>query len=158
MPLYTLRCAFGVGSWRDMITSWRGVCSRGACDLARKFPAYGWDAWVGRSPRAGIVGTGGRRLLNRPRVLPMWPCCSGVEVDFPYDAYPCQLQYMTKVIDALKQVRPSVAHPFGQYVCSLWRRQMRRTISAHHLWCMHICFSCMQGQNALLEVRLAATR
>ena len=31
--------------------------------------------------------------------------CSGVEVDFPYEAYPCQLDYMGKVIEALQQVR-----------------------------------------------------
>lgn len=35
---------------------------------------------------------------------PLLCLCSGVEVEFPYDAYPCQLDYMTKVVQALQQV------------------------------------------------------
>lgn len=34
----------------------------------------------------------------------------GVDVDFPYEAYQCQLVYMEKVIEALQGVR--VAHWF----------------------------------------------
>jgi len=29
----------------------------------------------------------------------------GIEVDFPYDAYDCQIVYMDKVIQALQEVR-----------------------------------------------------
>lgn len=37
---------------------------------------------------------------------------SNVEVEFPFRAYPCQLVYMEKVIQALQQVSP-VSPDFG---------------------------------------------
>ena len=60
------------------------------------------------------------------------PPCSGVEVDFPYDAYPCQLDYMTKVVQALQQVRATASaaampadclalqSALGGHDCSSW--------------------------------------
>lgn len=47
--------------------------------------------------------------------------CSGVEVEFPYDAYPCQLDYMTKVVQALQQVGPSASsQPRLQISLHVW--------------------------------------
>jgi hypothetical protein len=55
-----------------------------------------------------LATAGKRHLPNCVRVYG----CRGVDVDFPYDAYPCQLEYMSKVIQALQTVcRDRVAHP-----------------------------------------------
>ena len=47
-----------------------------------------------------VNGRGGRELLN----------ICGVEVDFPFRPYPCQLVYMEKVIESLQSVRASKLH------------------------------------------------
>ena len=38
--------------------------------------------------------------------LPMRRCRRGVEVNFPHECYPCQLDYMERVIEALQTVSP----------------------------------------------------
>lgn len=98
--------------------------------------------------------------------MPTLCCRSGVEVRFPYEAYPCQLDYMGRVIEALQQVRPG---PAGQQHAARGAASCcsRNTAAAGWpLWLLH----CMpgtrlpaiapslwgvshppQGQNALLE-------
>ena len=51
-------------------------------------------------------------LLRSPAVAPLHR--SGVEVEFPYEAYPCQLDYMSRVIQALQHVRSAGLHGRGR--------------------------------------------
>lgn len=59
---------------------------------------------------------------------------SNVEVDFPYEAYPCQLDYMTKVVQALQQGQHALLESptgTGKTLCLLcaslaWRQSLAK--------------------------------
>lgn len=61
-----------------------------------------------------------------------------MEVDFPYDAYPCQLDYMTAVITALENSQNALLESptgTGKTLCLLcatlgWRESLRRRAKA----------------------------
>lgn len=60
--------------------------------------------------------------------------CSGVDVSFPYDAYPCQLEYMDKVIQALQNRQNALLESptgTGKTLCLLcaslaWRDSLKK--------------------------------
>ena len=60
--------------------------------------------------------------------------CSGVDVEFPFDAYPCQLEYMTKVIVALQHGKNALLESptgTGKTLCLLcatlsWRESLKK--------------------------------
>jgi hypothetical protein len=98
------------------------------------------------------------------RVLMCLVACSGIEVDFPHDAYEVQLNYMTKVIQALQQVSNG---PFASKhdSCPLKTQLHLPGIILHQtdapaVWCPIILHqpglwawpsNNLQGQHALLE-------
>ena len=61
--------------------------------------------------------------------------CRGVEVSFPYEAYDCQLDYMSAVIQALQDGKNALLESptgTGKTLCLLcatlaWRESLRRT-------------------------------
>lgn len=62
--------------------------------------------------------------------------CSGIDVEFPYDAYPCQLEYMTKVIVALQHGKNALLESptgTGKTLCLLcatlsWRESLKQEL------------------------------
>lgn len=71
---------------------------------------------------------------NSRLCLPPFLPSSGVEVEFPYDAYPCQLAYMEKVVTALQQVgRGRREGEHGQ--CRRWEAGGGLLGPGGHGWC-----------------------
>lgn len=61
-----------------------------------------------------------------------------MEVDFPYEAYPCQLDYMSRVIEALQEKRNALLESptgTGKTLCLLcaslaWRQAQAKALAS----------------------------
>ena len=64
--------------------------------------------------------------------------CRGVDVEFPYEAYPCQLDYMSSVIQALQEKKHALLESptgTGKTLCLLcaslaWRVALQKQAEA----------------------------
>ena len=76
----------------------------------------------------------------------------GLDVEFPHEAYPCQIEYMQKVISALKRVRLAT-HQVQGHPCTRWRALQRPRGAPQPAPTLprSPCCALAQKENALLE-------